>query len=127
MRTLDLPAGATPRKWGHIHGESFRGEIKALAAIRTYLCTKVGGFANNRQVLAAARAHLPILDAYDRELYDELLGIAEGATMPTAAPRGARRATSSRCRARTPAMAARCCGPSRRAAAFSRRPGTCTR
>jgi isopenicillin-N N-acyltransferase-like protein len=81
MRTLELPAGATPRKWGHIHGESFRGEIKALSAIRTYLCTKVGGFANNRAVLAAARAHLPILEAYDRDLYDELLGIAEGSTM----------------------------------------------
>jgi len=81
MRTLDLPAGATPRKWGHIHGESFRGEIKALAAIRTFLCTKVGGFANNRQVLAAGRAHLPVLEHYDRELYEELLGIAEGAAV----------------------------------------------
>ena len=40
-------AGSTAR--------SFRGEIQALAAIRTYLCTKVGGFAARPQVLAARR------------------------------------------------------------------------
>lgn len=79
MRTLDLPAGASPREWGRIHGESFRGEIKALADIRVYLCTKVGGFAGREQVMAAAKAHLPVLERYHKGLYDELLGIAEGA------------------------------------------------
>ena len=34
MRTLELPAGKSPREWGLVHGESFRGEIQALAAIR---------------------------------------------------------------------------------------------
>jgi isopenicillin-N N-acyltransferase-like protein len=79
MRTLELPAGASPRDWGRIHGESFRGEVRALAAIRAYLCTRVGGFKTNEQVMVAARAHLPVLERYDRALYDELCGIAEGA------------------------------------------------
>lgn len=79
MRVLELPAGKSPREWGRIHGESFRGEIKALAAIRMYLCTKVGGFSGHDQVTAAAKAHLPILERYHHALYEELIGIAEGA------------------------------------------------
>jgi isopenicillin-N N-acyltransferase-like protein len=79
MRTLELPAGKPPREWGRIHGESFRGEIQALAAIRTYLCTKVGGFRDPAQVRRAAEAHLPVLERYHAGLYEELIGIAEGA------------------------------------------------
>ncbi|HSK04792.1 MAG TPA: C45 family autoproteolytic acyltransferase/hydrolase [Kofleriaceae bacterium] len=79
MRTLELPAGEPPREWGRIHGESFRGEIQALAAIRTYLCTKVGGFRDPAQVRRAAEAHLPVLERYHAGLYEELIGIAEGA------------------------------------------------
>ena len=82
MRLLELPAGKSPREWGRIHGESFRGEIKSLAAIRVYLCAKVGGFAGHDQVTAAAKAHLPILERYHHALYEELLGIAEGAIVP---------------------------------------------
>ena len=81
MRVLELPPGATPREWGRIHGESFRGEIKAIAAIRTYLCTKVGGFKTADQVMVAARAHLPVLERYCVGLHAELLGIAEGASV----------------------------------------------
>jgi len=79
MRILELPSGKSPREWGRIHGESFRTEIKALSAIRVYLCTKVGGFKTADAVLAAARAHLPVLEAYHLGLHAELLGIAEGA------------------------------------------------
>jgi isopenicillin-N N-acyltransferase like protein len=79
MRTLDLPPGKSPREWGRIHGESFRSEIKALSEIRTYLCTRVGTFSDHAQVMAAAKAHLPILERYCKPLYDEVLGIAEGA------------------------------------------------
>lgn len=82
MRTLELPAGKPPREWGRIHGESFRGEIRALAAIRVYLCTKVGGFRDAAQVRRAAAAHLPLLEAYHPGLHQELLGIAEGAGAP---------------------------------------------
>ena len=79
MRVLELPAGASPRQWGQLHGESFRGEIQSLAEIRMYLCTKVGSFSSEAQVLGAARAHLPILQAYDEALFEELCGTAEGA------------------------------------------------
>jgi isopenicillin-N N-acyltransferase-like protein len=81
MRQLELPAGQPPRVWGQIHGETFRGEIKALAAIRIYLCTKVGGFKSAAEVHVAASAHLPVLERYHRGLYDELIGIAEGAAV----------------------------------------------
>ncbi|HLL22075.1 MAG TPA: C45 family peptidase [Kofleriaceae bacterium] len=79
MRVLELPAGKSPREWGRIHGESFRGEVRALSEIRTYLCTKVGSFQTRAQVMACATAHLPVLQRYDVALHDELLGIAEGA------------------------------------------------
>ena len=81
MRHLELPAGKSPREWGRIHGESFRGEIRALADIRIYLCTKVGGFAGRAQVLEAAKAHVPVLEKYDRDLHEELVGIAEAANV----------------------------------------------
>lgn len=84
MRVLELPAGATPREWGRIHGESFRGEVRALSAIRTYLCTRVGGFPDRASVLAAAEAHLPVLARYHGGLHDELVGIAEGAAVTPA-------------------------------------------
>jgi isopenicillin-N N-acyltransferase like protein len=85
VRILELPAGKPAREWGRIHGEMFRGEIRALADIRTYLCTRVGGFRATEQVMAAARAHLPVLEAYHAGLYAELVGIAEGAaTTPEA-------------------------------------------
>jgi isopenicillin-N N-acyltransferase-like protein len=82
MRVLELPEGATPREWGRIHGETFRGEVKAVCAIRTWLCTRAGGrggFYDKAAVLAAAEAHLPVLARYHGGLHDELLGIAEGA------------------------------------------------
>ena len=74
MRTLELPAGKPPREWGRIHGESFRGEVKALAAIRAYLCTRVGGFKTTEQVMVAAKAHLPVLERYHANLHAELVG-----------------------------------------------------
>ncbi len=79
MRILDLPAGATPRQWGRLHGESFRNEIKEIGAIRLDLCARVGGFAGEGEVLALARAHMPTLEAFDADLHAELVGIAEGA------------------------------------------------
>ncbi len=84
MRTLELPAGATPREWGRIHGESFRGEVRALSAIRTYLCIKNGAFTSAAQVQAAAEAHLPVLARYHAALHAELCGIAEGAGVSAA-------------------------------------------
>jgi len=82
VRILELPEGATPREWGRIHGETFRGEIRAVSAIRTWLSTTAGGrggFPDRAAVLSAAEAHLPILARYHAGLHDELIGIAEGA------------------------------------------------
>lgn len=86
MRILELPAGASHREWGRIHGETFRGEVKALTAIRMYLCTTSGRghFADRAGVLAAAERHLPVLERYDARLYAELVGIAEGAALTPA-------------------------------------------
>src|SRR5204863_1988854 len=63
------------------HGETFRQEIKLLAALRAHLSTTTGTFTRREQVLSAARAHLPPLERYHRGLYDELVGIAEGAAV----------------------------------------------
>ena len=79
MRTLDLPAGKSPREWGRIHGESFRGEIRALTEVRIYLTMQRGAFRQRDQVMTAAKAHLPILERYHRGLHEEIVGIAEGA------------------------------------------------
>jgi isopenicillin-N N-acyltransferase-like protein len=81
VRQLELPAGKPPREWGRIHGESFRGEVKAIAEIRTYLCTRIGEFKTRAEVHAAASPHLAVLERYDRGLYEELIGIAEGAAV----------------------------------------------
>lgn len=79
MRTLVLPAGESPRQWGQRHGSAYPGEIRSLAALRVYLTRTVGGFSSDAEVLRVARAHLPVLASYDDALYQELLGIAEGA------------------------------------------------
>jgi isopenicillin-N N-acyltransferase-like protein len=86
VRTLELPAGQPPRAWGRIHGESFRGEVQSLTAIRVYLCTTAGrgNFTGRAGVLAAAERHLPVLQRWDEPLYEELVGLAEGANLSPA-------------------------------------------
>jgi isopenicillin-N N-acyltransferase-like protein len=79
MRKLVLPVHASPREWGRIHGEAFSGEIQSLSEIRTYLTMRLGKFPDTDTVLRVAAAHLPVLERYDRDLYEELCGIAEGA------------------------------------------------
>jgi isopenicillin-N N-acyltransferase-like protein len=70
---------------GRAHGETFRAEIHALAALRTELVVAQGKLADAGQVLEVARAHLPVLAAFDARLSDELSGIAEGAALDPAA------------------------------------------
>jgi isopenicillin-N N-acyltransferase-like protein len=84
VRVLDLPRGASPRAWGQLHGESYRGEIQSLAVLRTYLSCKVGRFPDAASVRACAEEHLPVLARYDAALHEELLGIAEGAAVSPA-------------------------------------------
>jgi isopenicillin-N N-acyltransferase-like protein len=84
VRTLRLPEGATARARGLAHGESFRREIREIAEIRLALAVEQGRLRSEAAVLSAARAHLPVLDAFDRALSEELLGIAEGADLDPA-------------------------------------------
>ena len=72
MRKLELPENASPSEWGRIHGESFRGQIQSLAEIRIFLTMRLGKFPDAATVLRVAEAHLPVLERYDRDLYDEL-------------------------------------------------------
>jgi isopenicillin-N N-acyltransferase like protein len=84
MRTLHLPAGASPFARGLAHGRAFPGEIAEIAAIRSELAQAQGLFRSDEELMAVAALHLPILEAFDPPLHQELLGIAEGAGLPPA-------------------------------------------
>lgn len=79
MRTLQLEPGQTPREWGRAHGESFAGEVRELAAIRIELIRKNWQVDDTALILERAERHLEPLQRFDAELYEEMLGIAEGA------------------------------------------------
>ncbi|MCC6874959.1 MAG: hypothetical protein IT378_11695 [Sandaracinaceae bacterium] len=83
MRTFELPAGGA-RERGRAHGEHYRGEIHAIAALRAQLCVEQGRFRTIAQVLESARLHLPVLERFDAPLHEELLGVAEGAGLDPA-------------------------------------------
>lgn len=76
--------GASARERGRVHGEAFRAEIHDIARIRTELALAQGKLGSEAQVLEVARAHLPVLAAFDADLSEELLGIAEGADLDPA-------------------------------------------
>tara|TARA_R110002073_G_scaffold24260_1_gene81864 strand:+ start:54038 stop:55126 length:1089 start_codon:yes stop_codon:yes gene_type:complete len=77
MRYLDLRECKTGRERGLLHGSTFAGEISSLVTLRIYLACKISGF-TRKGLLAIAEKHLPILKEFDDELYEELLGVAEG-------------------------------------------------
>jgi isopenicillin-N N-acyltransferase-like protein len=81
VRCLDLRECAGGSERGLLHGQRFAGEIASLCAIRIYLACKISGFERDA-LLKVADAHLPILQAFDEDLYQELTGIAEGAGLP---------------------------------------------
>lgn len=83
MRFLELE-GQDPRAWGRAHGEAFAPMIRDIAEIRLGLCVEIGAFERPEQVLATAERHLPVLERYCPELYEELLGIAEGSSVDPA-------------------------------------------
>jgi len=62
---------------GAAHGESFREDIRALAQIRLELIMKAWGHSKPDSVLEKAAKHLPILESFDRDLYEEFQGIAQ--------------------------------------------------
>jgi len=83
VRFLELE-GRDPRAWGHAHGETFAPMIRDIAEIRLALCVEIGSFAHSEQVLETAERHLPVLERYCPELYEEMLGIAEGSSVDVA-------------------------------------------
>lgn len=83
MRVFELP-DAAPREQGRAHGEELRELIVRIADIRTRLTVDKGRFADRDAVLAAAREHLPVLERWNPELHQELLGIADGSGVSAA-------------------------------------------
>jgi isopenicillin-N N-acyltransferase-like protein len=81
MKVFEYEPKHTARERGRAHGEAFRGMIAEVAAIRMELCLKVGGFRSEAEVRAISKDHVPILERFDRELAEELAGIAEGAAL----------------------------------------------
>ena len=77
MRRLDLRKCASARERGLEHGRHFAGEITTLVALRIHLACKISGF-DPEGLRAIAAKHLPILKRFDSDLYDELVGIAQG-------------------------------------------------
>jgi isopenicillin-N N-acyltransferase-like protein len=77
-RVLRLPAVSGFER-GLFHGHALRDEIAAIAAIRSELCLSQGMFRSDDELLRIAALHRPVLEAFDADLYAELLGIAEGA------------------------------------------------
>ncbi len=69
------------RSRGQAHGELWREPIAALADIRLGLAVRRSRFVSASDVREAAGAHLPILKTHLPDLYEELVGIAEGANM----------------------------------------------
>lgn len=76
MKVLKLKPGLSARERGQHHGEEFRQDIQELAAIRTELIQKNWDRPASA-VRDKARLHLPILESYDQDLYEEFQGIAQ--------------------------------------------------
>ena len=72
---LDAAPG---RALGRAHGEQLRERIAGLYAIRLELMREKTDLSAEADILRLAGAHLPVLEAFDALLYQELLGIAEG-------------------------------------------------
>ncbi len=71
----------TPADVGRAHGQLWASEIKALAELRTTLTFGKSDIEANEDLARLARAHLPVLEAFDGALHAELLASAEGAGM----------------------------------------------
>jgi isopenicillin-N N-acyltransferase-like protein len=79
-QVLELDA-TKPRQCGQHHGETLREAIHTMAEVRLGLMLKETHFRSKDEVFEISRAHLPVLEQFDDALYQELLGIAEGAKL----------------------------------------------
>lgn len=66
---------------GQEHGETLREHVQAMAKIRIDLMCSETDYRTEQEVLQLARRHLPFLESYDVDLYDELVGIAVGSNL----------------------------------------------
>lgn len=83
LRVVEL-LGDNPKKNGQQHGEMLRGDIREIAEIRLERMCNTSAYKTVKEVLALADAHVPLLKQFDDDLYDELLGIAEGSNLSLA-------------------------------------------
>lgn len=82
LRTLEVSGSPTAR--GLAHGEAFRADIHGIYAIRLRLMIAKTNLGSEAAVLRLAAHHLPVLERFDRGLFDELCGIAKGAGLTPA-------------------------------------------
>jgi len=87
MRIPSLLLKGTGRQRGQAHGEAFAQEIRDYTQERLELCmdgTWAGRKASREEVLGLAQRLLPAHQSYHLDLYEELLGLAEGAGISAA-------------------------------------------
>lgn len=72
-------ASNTPRQWGAAHGEAFRDAIRELVAIRTGLMREKNPQLTTGRIASLAGEQWRITAGWNRELSEELKGIAAGA------------------------------------------------
>lgn len=83
LRILELQ-GSSPRARGEQHGETCRDDIHGIYAVRLRLTLQKTDLSTEENVLALARHHLPVLERFDRDLYDELVAMAGAAGLTPA-------------------------------------------
>ncbi|MEM7588744.1 MAG: C45 family peptidase [Myxococcota bacterium] len=69
---------ATALARGQQHGEQLRVWIQDMAAIRLQLLRKECDFRSDQDVFDLAEVHVPLLQAFDTQLFEECMGIAQG-------------------------------------------------
>ncbi|MCP4502515.1 MAG: hypothetical protein GY822_21400 [Deltaproteobacteria bacterium] len=69
--------GQDPRGWGQQHGEHFRAGVRELYDIRIGLTLQRMDLVDEKEVLALAAKHIPVLQDFDEALYQETCGIAD--------------------------------------------------
>lgn len=83
IETLRL-CGRDPARWGEQHGEALRDEVRGLYAVRLELTLTKTDLGSEANALLLCARHLPVLERFDRALYDELCGVARGAGLTPA-------------------------------------------
>lgn len=84
MKELRLLPGLSAQERGRVHGETFREDIHQLAEIRRGLACAEWLKVGEGEARAVAERHLPLLAAYDEDLYQEFQGIAQAANISQA-------------------------------------------